>query len=235
MRDPRRGSAGGCGICLGGDSRRAGGIAHVEVQSAFVAMNPNIVPERVVPTVPDEEEAPFSPELDLFYEVEEDGQHVAYIGEIKPLDDDGGKAGEGRRQLQDYARELRFTYDEVFRMRDAPPSMPLFFANPANPPGCPQQLIQVQMTEPGLYQYFCEPPFSELVRNPLCDCRPQDPERKRQRRHVRIPVPIPQQRPVPVPGRQPQGVGCRFLCRLQFPPRHQRLNPLQPQMGGEEG
>ena len=206
MRQQRRGSAAGCGICLGGDARIAGGIAHVEVQSAFVAMNPDIVPERVVRTVPDNEEAPFSPELDLSYEADEDGQHVIYIGEIKPLDDDGRQADEGRRKLQDYARELSFTFDVVFRMRDAPPAGPLFFANPANPPGCPPQLLYVQMTEPGLYQYYCEPPFSQLVRDPRCRCRRPDEEPEPLPVPERVPVPARRPQRVPVPRRAPQNL-----------------------------
>ena len=204
MRQPagpaRRGSAGGCGICLGGDSRVAGDIAHFEIQAAFVASNPDIVPEFPVPmgttTTP--------PAVDLAYEVQENGQHNIYIGEIKPLDDAGQQAGIGRRQLQDYCTALHASsqYDEVFRMRDSPPG-PVLFVNPASPPSCPPQLIHVQMTEPGLYQYYCEPPFSELVRNPACQCGDQ---RRRQRERERVPVPVqpPVPHPVPVPRRQPQ-------------------------------
>lgn len=69
-------------------------------------------------------------------------------------------------------------HDEVFRMRDAPPPGQLYFNNPSNPPGCPRQVIQVQLTEPGLYQYYCEPPFSQLVRLQNCRCAPRrrDPD-----------------------------------------------------------
>jgi len=203
LQRQRRGSAGGCGICLGGHSGIAGSIAHIEVQSAFLAANPDIVAERIVPTVTDEEEAPFSPQLDLSYESFEHGQKLIYIGEIKPLDDAGQQRARGRRQLQDYARELSFSYDEVYRMRDAPPSGPLFFPNPKLPAGCPPQLIQVQLTEPGLYQYFCDPPFSELVRNPLCRCHgfdeKDDPVPIAVRRPERVRVPETRARPPQMP------------------------------------
>ena len=147
----------------------AGDIAHTEVQDAFTAANPDIVAEREVPGIP-------GSGIDLSYEKFRLGQHALFIGEIKPLDDAGQQAGLGRRQLQDYAREVLLSgeYDEVFRMGDPPPPGPLYFFNPMNPPGCPEQTIVVQFTEPGLYQYFCEPPFSQLVRNRACRCRRED-------------------------------------------------------------
>jgi uncharacterized protein DUF4157 len=174
LQRQRRGAAAGCGICMN-DPRgsAAGDIAHTEVQEAFTAANPDIVPEREVPGLP-------GSGIDLSYERFQHGQHVMFIGEIKPLDDAGVQADIGREKLKDYAREMHLSqqYDEVFRMRDSPPRGPLFFENPMNPPGCPQQVINVQRTEPGLYQYYCEPPFSQLVRNPLCRCslRREEPE-----------------------------------------------------------
>jgi hypothetical protein len=171
----RRGSAGGCGICLGGDSRVAGKIAHEEIQSAFKAADPAINTEVPVPVVPGDETPPFSPHLDLAKEKEhrssERGKAIE-IGEIKPLDDEGAQVGMARQQLQGYARELHFTYDEVTRMRQVPPSN-MFFANPSRPAKCPPQMIQAQLTEPGIYQYWCEPPYSTLVRDPDCACGPR--------------------------------------------------------------
>jgi hypothetical protein len=41
-------------------------------------------------------------------------------------------------------------------------------------------VIHVQLTEPGIYQYYCEPPWSELVADPRCKCT-KDKEKKRAR------------------------------------------------------
>ena len=172
----RRGAAGGCGICMGGDSTIAGQIAHTEIQLAFVAQDPDIVAEFDAPVVEEGVPAPFVPRADLTKEFDNFYGKVIQIGEIKPLDDAGKQVGIARQQLADYARELQFSYDEVFRMKqDPPPTVPFF--NPMNPPGCPPQIIHVQLTEPGIYQYSCEPPFSELVRMPECACA--KPRRKK--------------------------------------------------------
>jgi hypothetical protein len=186
LQRQRRGAAAGCGICMNDPrGQAAGNIAHDEVQDAFIADNPDIEAEHDVPGVP-------NAGVDLSYERFEHGQHVIFIGEIKPLDDARQQADIGRVQLQDYARELRLSgqFDDVFRMEDSPPEGPLFFENPMNPPNCPPQLINVQWTAPGLYQYHCEPPFSQLVRNPLCSCRPRTPdeEPKAPRDDVSVPV-----------------------------------------------
>jgi hypothetical protein len=171
-----RGAAAGCGICMNDPGGRvAGGIAHTEVQDAFIAANPDMVAERPVPGIPNSG-------IDISYERRRSGEHALLIGEIKPLDDAGQQAGVGRRQLQDYAREMMLSgqYDEVYRMPNAPPAGPLYFFNPTNPGGCPRQIIMVQLTERGLYQYYCEPPFSQLVRLPACRCAPrrQEPEQE---------------------------------------------------------
>jgi hypothetical protein len=190
MQRQPRGAAAGCGICMNDPGGRAAGdIAHAEVQGAFIAANPDVVAERPVPGIPNSG-------IDLSYERWRTGEHALLIGEIKPLDDAGQQAGIGRRQLQDYAREMMLSgqYDEVYRMGDAPPPGPLYFFNPMNPAGCPRQTIRVQLSELGLYQYYCEPPFSQLVRNPSCRCtRPEDEE-----------PPSPPQPPIWVqPGDQP--------------------------------
>lgn len=176
----RRGAAAGCGICMNDPrGQAAGDIAHLEVQEAFRAQIPDIIPEREVPGIP-------GSGIDLSYERQVASQGVLFIGEIKPLDDARQQAGLGRDQLRDYAREASLSgeWDEVFRMPDSPPPGPLYFYNPMRPPSCPPQLIEVQQTEPGLYQYYCEPPWSQLVRDPDCSCEPcrdeDDPDCKEQ-------------------------------------------------------
>lgn len=179
-----RGSAGGCGVCLGGDSRAAGKIAHDEIQDAFKALDTEVHSELPVQVVKPGEKAPFVPELDLAKESYSNlFGRVIEIGEIKPLDDANTQLAVGRRQLGDYARELKFTYDEVFRLKSAPPSN-IPFINPNNPPGCPPQIIEVQLTEPGIYQYYCEPPWSKLVTDPNCKCASGKQKEKKQQASV---------------------------------------------------
>ncbi len=168
--------------------------------------NPEIVAERPVPMTeatpsePDDIECldrgiPDWPQVDLSYERIEHGQRVIYIGEIKPLDDEGKQVTAGRKQLQDYERAFRASgkYAEVYRMRDSPPPGPLFFFEWPRPPRCPPQIIQVAQTEPGLYQYYCRPPFSELVRDSRCDCRKineeeEKEEEKQQQKRLNLPL-----------------------------------------------
>ena len=196
QRQVKRGGAAGCGICLNkpGDptgSKTAGVIAHAEIQEAFTATNPNIVAEYPIPVVEAGKVAPFVPKIDLSYDTSIHGQKIKNIGEIKPLDDKGEQVKIARKQLQDYARELRanpeLKYDEVFRMRDAPPPNPLPFFNPAHPPGCPPQMLYVNLTEPGIYQYYCEPPFSTLVKDPRCKKKEEKEKEQRKVKEVAKP------------------------------------------------
>jgi len=186
----RRGAAGGCGVCLGGPMA-AGTLVHTLVEYAFFFKHPQLTPEgglmeRIVPTVPEGETAPFNPELDLSMVVEENGLRIIYIGEIKPFDDAGAQQGIAQRELEDYRRELQHSFDDVRLLRLDPPSdIPLI--EPAYPPGCPRQKIQVCLTAPGVYQYYCAPPWADLVRDPRCRCggRRREPERQRERQRQR--------------------------------------------------
>jgi len=189
-----RGSAGGCGICMNDPGgREAGTMAHAQIQMAFAANNPDLVAEYAIPVVEPGTPPPFVPEIDLSYVTRDHGQKIMHIGEIKPLDDAGVQAGIARKKLQDYARELKanpnLKLDEVFRMQDAPPAKPIRFFNPSHPPGCPPQMIHVQMTEPGVYQYYCEPPWSTLVKDPKCKCRERDDDEDRKKQPQQVDVP----------------------------------------------
>jgi hypothetical protein len=192
LQRKKRGPAGGCGVCLG-DPRVAGRIAHEEIQAWFKALDPDFNTEMPVQVVPGDETPPFTPRLDLALTQSEMGISTIFIGEIKPLDDKGQQKRAGREQLKDYARELQFTYDEVFRMELPAPPVPLPFINPVKPPTCPSQLLHVQKAEPGLYQYYCEP---------QCRCpRPTRRERERQRVPAEVSMPeeerTPEAKPVP--------------------------------------
>lgn len=184
-----RGSAGGCGICMNDPGgKEAGTIAHAEIQMAFAASNPDLMAEYAIPVVEPGVTPPFVPEVDLSYVTHGKSQKTISIGEIKPLDDAGKQAGIAREKLKDYARELRantsLQFDEVIRMTDAPPPGPIPFFNPSHPPGCPPQMIYVQLTEPGIYQYYCEPPFSTLVKDPRCKCKKKDDDEEKKKNKV---------------------------------------------------
>jgi hypothetical protein len=184
-----RGAAGGCGICMNDPGgKEAGKIAHAEIQMAFAAGNPDIVAEYAIPVVEPGAIPPFVPEIDLSYVTHTKSQKTISIGEIKPLDDAGKQVGIAREKLKDYARELKantsLQFDEVIRMTDSPPAGPIPFFNPSHPPGCPPQMIYVQMTEPGIYQYYCEPPFSTLVKNPLCKCKKKEEDEEKKDKKV---------------------------------------------------
>lgn len=182
IRRKKRGHAGGCGLCLPPPAPlEAGRIAHEEIQDWFTAGNPDIRTEVPVTVVAEDETPPFEPRLDLAYETYEDGMWVVYIGEIKPLDDEGEQRAIGRNILQDYARELRFSYDEVYRMDEPAPDVPLPFANPLHPRACTPQFLYVTQTEPGLYQYYCDPAWADLQAHPECRCDGRK-KRKQQRK-----------------------------------------------------
>lgn len=211
QRQQRRGAAGGCGVCLRDPSGKAAGqIAHLEIQLAFEAMYPDLSREVGVQVVPTDETPPFRPSLDLGYE--EDGHfgRTIFIGEIKPLDDAGRQRGQAEMELREYAAQLQLTHDQVFRMSLPPPPGPIPFFEPTKPPGCPPQVLHVSRTAPGVYQYYCEPPWSQLVRNPACACGPppvpipyrvldEVPEERPERRRVRPREPVLQPSTVLVP------------------------------------
>jgi hypothetical protein len=180
----RRGAAAGCGICIPDPTGKSQGkIAHIEIQAAFFAINAMIQKEFPVPTAPMGEPAPFTPSVDLAIEDFSSDPTRIYIGEIKPLDDAGEQVDIARKQLQDYARELKASgyYGEVFRLAVPAPPIPIPYVNPLHPPGCPPQMITVQLTEPGVYQYFCDPAWSDLVTDPRCACgKKQDDEEEQE-------------------------------------------------------
>lgn len=214
MHRERRGAAAGCGICMNDPGgMKAGAIAHTEVQLAMGAHNPDIIGEFPIPVVDDDETAPFVPKVDLLRIQETKSQRIVHIGEIKPLDDANEQADVARTKLKDYARELKanasLKIDEVFRMTDPPPPEKLHFFNPEKPATCPDQEIKVQRTEPGIYQYYCEPPWSQLVADSRCKCKKKPEEDKKPEA---VPVAKPQtdtdtkdvKDPVADPNAQPQ-------------------------------
>lgn len=199
-----RGGAAGCGLCMGGNFGAIGALVHQLIQYAFFFSDPTLVPsgpgmEMIVPTVPEGDTPPFTPEVDLSRITDWHGLRVIEIGEIKPFDDAGTQAQEGLNKLDDYSRELRESglFDEV-RLLSAPPPAPFPFVEPTRPPDCPPQMIHVCQMAPGLYQYHCSPSWAEAQRNPACRCgRRRERERERVRDRVRVDVPVSP--PVTVP------------------------------------
>ena len=182
-----RGAAGGCGVCMGGDSRIIGTRMHLLIQYAFFMEDSSLIPgggamEFVVPVVPEGETAPFRPEVDLARITVESGLRKIEIAEIKPFDDAGNQRAIARNKLNDYVRELDLgdQFDEVNLLTmDPPDSFPV--VEETKPPGCPMQMMNVCQVEPGIYQYYCEPPWADLVRDPRCNCRRRRRQRDRRR------------------------------------------------------
>lgn len=203
----RRGGAAGCGLCMGGNFGVIGAHVHQLIQYAFFFSDPSLVPsgpgmELVVPTVPEGDTPPFSPEVDLSRISDWHGLRTIEIAEIKPFDDAGTQIQEARNKLDDYGRELREggLFDEVLLL-EAPPPAPFILPEPTRPAGCPPQMIHVCQMEPGIYQYHCSPSWAEAQRNPACRCgrRERERERVRVRDRVREPYDVPIAPPVGVP------------------------------------
>jgi hypothetical protein len=158
--------AGGCGICYdvlypGQGPKEAGKVAHKIVEAAFKTV---LAPLGLI-------EFPFSsPEdengrLDLAVATPRGFQ----IAEIKPSTPNG--KAQGKRDLSFYLQQMRITYPTYsIKLIDdiRIPSgliMPdlLALAN-----GCPTQGLAAMLMEPGLFGYFCAPPFSQA--RSVCSC-----------------------------------------------------------------
>ncbi|MFD0636003.1 DUF4157 domain-containing protein [Catenulispora yoronensis] len=97
------------------------------------------------------------------------------IGEIKPDNDKGRSDGEAK--LKTVEPIIRNAYpNSTFELLtlDVPPT---FFPNPnAVDPECMAQMLFTRLGEPGLYLYFCQPPWSQLYKK--CKCRKKDDEKE---------------------------------------------------------
>ena len=201
-------AAGGCGVCYGAvygglGPAEAGNAAHAIVQLAFIAHLPR---GRV--------ELPFSSpgddngRLDLAIVTQENGIPTrVQIGEIKPATPHGEEQGMDDLDFYETAvREFFSLQNPDVEVERLVTSIPVGRGLPMPDPiatlaGCVVQRLGVVMMRPGLYGYFCDPPFSEARR--LCSCRPP----RERRDPVDVPVPVPVTPPVRVPNAPPQGVG----------------------------
>ncbi|WOO32545.1 DUF4157 domain-containing protein [Diaphorobacter limosus] len=186
-------AAGGCGICYdtaypGQGPANAGRVAHTVVQAAFLGLGTGMAAARL-------DEMPFSApgdengRLDL---VQATPTGLA-IGEIKPSTPAG--LAQGVKDLAYYMEQVQAVYPDrtitplvaAIRVGNGL-TMPDPLAQAA---GCAQQKLGVHLMEPGIFGYFCTPPYSQA--RSRCPCRKQPPP----------PVPVPVEKDVKVKERKP--------------------------------
>ena len=163
--------AGGCGICYGSPAL-VGIQAHRVIQQEFENMHPLGLVEFPFSSPGDE-----NGRLDLAIATPTGFE----IGEIKPGNPQGFE--DGIRDLAFYTLAIEAAFSPVnpnltveFLTLPIPPTImpdPVAFTA-----GCPPQMIYVVPMLPGLYGYFCEPPFSQV--RSQCSCRPLIPPPVRQ-------------------------------------------------------
>jgi hypothetical protein len=150
--------AGGCGICYG--PREAGNVAHWLIQQEFEILYPFALrnfPPQVTSRLQ------FLPDLVL------PTPAGLKIGEIKPANARG--YFDGSAKMAAYIPAFQAAYpNSVIEPLDVvlPPAVTVF-PNPQTP-ACYQELF-VNPPISGVYGYYCEPPFSQLVGRPQCRCR----------------------------------------------------------------
>jgi hypothetical protein len=154
-------AAGGCGVCYRTPGS-AGTAAHTEIMRAFRAYyGPTVLTNVHLPATAPGDSSGF---LDL-------AEHAIdgfRIGEIKPANVVGLLQGDV--DLFWYEDQLRKLGTPSRRMRLPPPPVTLTMPEP-RAPNCPSQRLIVMPPIRGIYLYYCEPDFAQLVRNPNCRCR----------------------------------------------------------------
>ena len=204
--------AGGCGVCVGGP-RDAGIIAHRLIQEEFEIMYPLTLPEFPFVSPTDEENG----RLDLVVPT----PTGLAIAEIKPANPDG--FARGIEDLAFYTAQLQGVYPRsTITYLTAFPA-PLIFPDPiASANGCPPQELHVILMAPGLFGYFCTPPFSELIRT--CGCG------KRRRVPVKEPVTEPVTKPIVEPIAPPVGEPAPAPAKPGTQPTGEKESPgVKPQ------
>ncbi|NBF39487.1 MAG: DUF4157 domain-containing protein [Spirochaetes bacterium] len=158
--------AGGCGVCYdrptpegyigsGIGPADVGNVAHRIIQEEF-----EIVYGISHPEFPIGDSRP-----DLLYV----SGNTVQIGEIKPANVDGYANGE--MEMETYLRIAREAMpDANVEPLDRPLPIESLFPNP-NATGCPVQMLYVNPPVNGVYGYYCEPSFSEMLARPGCKCR----------------------------------------------------------------
>ena len=181
--------AGGCGVCYdtafpGKGPQNAGRVAHTVVQAAFMAALAGLGKYRLTEfpfTAPGDENG----RLDLAVATPTGFS----IGEIKPATPNGET--QGIEDLAWYTEQIAAVYPGS-TVEPLMTSIPVAGGLPmpdviAAAAGCTPQLLGVVMMRPGLYGYFCQPPYSELRGSCSCKRPPIPPP---------IPVPRPEEKDV---------------------------------------
>jgi hypothetical protein len=125
------------------------------------------------------------------------------IAEIKPSTQSGEQAG--IQDLEWYRMQLQATYPDrdIGLLRVSIPSATLFMPDPvAQAGGCVVQRLAVMLMRPGLFGYYCSPPYSLARRT--CRCGRTDAP----------PVPVPFPAPVPADERTEEREKLRSDPRL---------------------
>jgi outer membrane protein OmpA-like peptidoglycan-associated protein len=155
---------GGCGLC--NEARFVGTDVHVLIQNGAF---PSVRSEFPIGfTELDPDNGDMDGRLDLLeVTIDKDERSIfASIGEIKPNNYRGIKAGE--RDLQFYDEAVRFHFKSAFpdhavfvRRLDITPLLPLLPYTET--PGCPSQLVEIEDAKDGLYLYNCIPTRRQLA------------------------------------------------------------------------
>jgi hypothetical protein len=195
---------GGCGVCfrkLLGGLQTGGVIVHEHVQFIAKLRYPHLLVDEPLVGLGYAKEAladvlsslgkteklqrPKGTDIpDLFDPVAEEpgGKRLVTYLELKPDNDEGIKAG--RDQLARYRKKLQ-TMKEFRGAVIKPktdlilPPIPLY--EPKRPAKCPRQYISIRHAGQGLYLYSCDPPFTVLVKDPLCKCEEKKKKGKKQK------------------------------------------------------
>ena len=191
--------AGGCGLCYGAPNL-VGLATHPLIEAAFIGRYPWLQAELTFPVLtpsPGDDNG----RLDLAELV---GRDRINIAEIKPSNVAGLLQGD--LDLFWYEDQLEALGFSVGRLNLPPPIDPIPFPTLA-PPDCPQE--QDMFVDPavnGVYTYWCQPDFAELIA--ICDCT-DGRRRRREPREEPVDVPVPVPVPVPeaprVPETRPEG------------------------------
>jgi len=177
--------AGGCGLCYG-LPREAGRAAHTLIQTEFEIMYPLGLIEFPLVSSGDD-----NGRLDLAVATPAGLE----IGEIKPANAQG--YADGITQIAAYVALLSTMFPNRVILPLTRLIPPIIFPTLSADPGCQVQELVVNPPVGGVYGYWCQPSFSQLMRQG-CRCYSRNPRRQERTDPVPVLVPQPQNRPVPV-------------------------------------
>ncbi len=202
--------AGGCGVCYADaigrfGPRNAGGVAHRLIQQDFEISHPlansnfpNLVGGKV----------DFLPDLVLPV------HNGLRVGEIKPANANGFAAGADKMTKYITAFRASFPDNDIGPLTEVMDPWVGVFPNP-RAPACFQELF-VNPPIDGVYGYYCQPPYSQVVWRPECQCddgdkvrvprsnEAEEKETKKSKEKQEKPSPVTNPTPAPAPEGGPQ-------------------------------